>query len=383
VIPYSTQWIDEDDINAVISVLKSDRLTQGPYVEEFEQGVANYVGVKFAVAFSSGTAALHAACAASGLKSGDEIITSPLTYVASANCALAVGAIPIFADIDPESLTLDWREVSPKITARTRVILPVDFAGHPCDMEEIKALAVQRRLIVIEDAAHALGASYKGSLVGNLADMTILSFHPVKHITTGEGGMVLTNDSGFCEKLRMFRNQGITRDRSKFMNKDEGDWYYEMQELGCNYRITDIQCALGISQVKKIDFFIKRRREIAVKYDEAFSTLPGITILKEKKDSRASYHLYILQLPIENLRGGRRAVFDALVARNLGVNVHYIPVHFHPYYHRRFGLKRGSFPVTEGYYERAISLPLYPKMTDKEVQYVMTSVRDVLEQHMT
>jgi len=378
VIPYSSQWIEKEDIEAVVSVLRSDRITQGPRIEEFERAVADYTSSPFAVAFSSGTAALHAACAAAGVGPGDEIITSPVTFVASANCAVYLGATPVFADIDPESLTLDWREAARKVTNRTKALIPVDFSGSPCDLDEINALAVEKGLVVIEDAAHALGADYKGRRIGSLADMTILSFHPVKHITTGEGGMVLTNDEKLRDRLRLFRSHGITRDAGKLARPSEGDWYYEMQELGFNYRITDIQCALGLAQLKRLDRFVCRRREIALQYTEAFASVPSLVLPRETAEVRSSFHLYVLQLPIEHLKGGRRAVFDALVERKLGVNVHYIPVHLQPYYQRCWGYRQGDFPIAERYYERAISIPLYPRMTDEDVQYVINSVREVL-----
>ncbi len=380
-IPYSTQWIDKEDIEAVIQVLRSDRITQGPCIEEFERAVAEYAGARFAVAFSSGTAALHAACAAAGVGPGDEVITSPLTFVASANCAVYLGATPVFADVDQESLTLNWREATQKVTPRTKVLIPVDFGGRPCDLDQIKALAARHGLVVIEDAAHALGAEYRGHRVGGLADMTILSFHPVKHITTGEGGMILTNDQSLRDKLRLFRSHGIVRDSSKLTKPDEGDWYYEMQELGFNYRITDIQCALGLAQLRRLELFVKRRREIAARYTEAFSSLPGLVLPTEPPWTRSSFHLYVIQLPIEHLKGGRRAVFDALIARKLGVNVHYIPVHLQPYYQRRWGYRSGDFPVAEQYYERAITIPLYPRMTDEDVRYVIVSVREVIAEH--
>jgi dTDP-4-amino-4,6-dideoxygalactose transaminase len=233
---------------------------------------------------------------------------------------------------------------------------------------------------VIEDAAHSLGAEYKGRRVGSLADMTILSFHPVKHITTGEGGMVLTDNIQFKDKLVMFRSHGITREPAKLINEKEGDWYYEMQELGYNYRITDIQCALGLSQLRRIDSFVRRRREIATRYAEALGSIPGLSLPQEPKDVRSSYHLYVLQLPIERLRGGRRAVFDALYSRKIGVNVHYIPVHLQPFYRERYGYRPGDFPSAESYYRRAISIPIYPRMTDEDVKYVTSSVIDVLQE---
>lgn len=380
-IPYGAQWIDKEDIDAVVRVLRSDRITQGPCIEEFERAVAQYAGARFAVAFSSGTAALHAACAAAGVGPGDEIITSPLSFVASANCALYLGAKPVFSDIDPESLTLDWREAEKKITTKTKVLLPVDFAGQPCALDEFKALATRHDLTLIEDAAHALGAEYKGRRVGSFADMTVLSFHPVKHITTGEGGMVLSNDPDFHDRLTRFRNHGIERNSGQLIKSDEGGWYYEMQNLGYNYRITDIQCALGLAQLKRVEFFVKRRREIASRYAEAFASVPGLTLQQESTGTLSSRHIYVLQLPIDRLRGGRRAVYDALAGLKLGVNVHYIPIHLQPYYQSRFGYRRGDFLVAERYYDRAITIPLYPKMTDEDARYVITCVRDVLNEY--
>ena len=382
-IPYGFQWIDKEEIDAVVGVLRSDRITQGPRIEEFERAVADYAGARFGVAFSSGTAALHAACAAAGVSAGDEVITSPLSFVASANCALYIGATPVFADIEPTSLTLDWREAAKKVTLRTKAVIPVDFGGQPCALDEIALLAKQHGLVVIEDAAHALGAEYKGRRVGGQADMTILSFHPVKHITTGEGGMVLTNNAALREKLARFRTHGIVRDPAKMTRSDEGAWYYEMQDLGYNYRITDIQCALGMAQLTKLDRFVARRRKIADQYAQAFAALPGLQLTQEPAGTRSSYHLYVLQLPIERLKGGRRAFFDALLERKLGVNVHYIPIHLQPYYQRRFGCRRGDFPLAEGYYDRAITIPLYPKMTDEDVRYVIASVSDVFRQLWT
>ncbi len=377
-IPYSTQWIDEEDIDAVIRVLRSERITQGPIVEEFEQAVATYTGGRYAVAFSSGTAALHAACFAAAVGPGDEVITSPITFVASANCAAYMGAKPVFADIDAQTLTLDWRAAAEKITANTKVLIPVDFSGRPSHVDEINELAKRHRLVVIEDAAHALGAEYKGRRVGGLADMTVFSFHPVKHITTGEGGMVLTNGEQFRDRLRLFRSHGITREPARLTKSSDGDWYYEMQELGYNYRITDIQCALGLAQLRRLDAFVSRRREIAAMYATAFADIPGLDIPQEPPEVRSSYHLYVLQFPVEKLKGGRRSVFDELVKKNLGVNVHYIPVHLQPYYQQRYGYRVGDFPAAEQYYKRAISIPIYPRMTDADVKYVISSVTNTM-----
>ena len=381
-IPYGSHWIEKEDIEAVMAVLRSDKITQGPSIEEFERCVADYIGGGFGVAFSSGTAALHAACAAAGIGPGDEVITTPLSFVASANCVLFLGATPVFADIDPDSLTLDWKEVAKKITPNTKAILPVDFSGQPCNIDKLTSLASKHNLVVVEDAAHALGAEAQGQRVGNLADMTILSFHPVKHITTGEGGMVLTKSPDLKEKLLRFRCHGIVRDQANLNKRDAGSWYYEMQELGYNYRITDIQCALGLSQLKRIESLVKRREEIAAQYSNAFASIEGLILPRNFPGTRSSYHLYVIQLPLEHLKGGRREIFDEMVSCDLGVNVHYIPIHLQPYYRDRFGYREGDFPLAERYYERAITLPLYPKMTEEDVQNVIGRVGQVLGKHL-
>jgi perosamine synthetase len=385
-IPYSRQHIDEEDIKAVIEVLRSDWITQGPKIAEFEQRVAEYCSAKYAVAVSSGTAALHLACLAVGVGNGDEVITSPITFVASANCALYVGARPIFADIRPDTYCIDVEEIKKKITHKTKAIIPVDFAGHPCDMDDINKIAKENGLIVIEDAAHSLGAGYRGRKVGLLADMTIFSFHPVKHITTGEGGMIVTNNKEYYEKLMLLRSHGITRNPDEFINRKNAfsltpgplpltphPWYYEMQELGFNYRITDFQCALGISQMGKLDSFIKRRREIAGAYDEAFKKANEIIIPAELPECRSSYHLY----PVQILTPNRDAIFNSLCEKGIGVNVHYIPVHLQPHYRRAFGYEECDFPNAERYFKRCVSLPIHQMMTEKEVRYVIDSLRDM------
>jgi len=372
--PYATQWIDEDDIKAVNDALRSSYLTQGPTVEKFEEKIADYCGVKYAVAMNSGTSALHAACFAAGISSGNEAITSPITFVASANAVLYCGGKPVFADVHKDTINIDPKEIEKKITSKTNALIPVHFAGHPVELAEIKRIAKENKLMVIEDAAHALGAEYQGARIGSCqySDMTVLSFHAVKHITTGEGGMVTTNDEKFYKKMLLFRTHGITRDQVALENKNEGSWYYEMQALGYNYRITDFQCALGLSQLKKLDGFVSRRREIVAQYSQAFKELPGLTLPVEKAGVKSSWHIYPVRF-----HGDRRAIFDRLRAKGIGVNVHYLPVYLQPYY-RKLGYQAGTCPNAERYYEQAITLPLYPKMTDGDVKTVIAAVKEVL-----
>lgn len=364
-IPYGRQYIDEEDIQAVVETLKSDYLTTGPKIDEFEKIVAEYVGAKYAVAVSNGTAALHIACLAIGLKEGDEVITTPNTFAASANCVLYCGASPVFADINPDTLNINTRDIRNKINKRTKAIIAVHFAGQPCDMDEIHAIAKEYNLIVIEDAAHALGAEYKGHKIGSLSDMTTFSFHPVKHITTGEGGMITTNNEDLYRKLKMFRTHGITRDTELMVN-NEGSWYYEQLYLGYNYRITDIQCALGISQMKKLNHFIKRRNEIVNIYNQAFQNNDEIILPIILDGCISSWHLYVIQLKSLN----RKFVFDQLRQNNIGVNVHYIPVYKHPYY-RDNGYANVKCLEAELYYSRCISLPIYPNLSVAEQEYII------------
>jgi len=377
-LPYGHQWIDDEDIKAVSDILHSDWITQGSKVVEFEKEFANYVGAPYAVAVSSGTAALHTACFAAQIKKGDEAITTPITFAASANCVLYQGGIPVFADIREDTLNIDPEEIKKKITSDTRAIIPVDFTGQPVDLEKILQIARKNNLIVIEDASHALGATYKDSKIGSISDMTIFSFHPVKHITTGEGGMITTNNKEYYERLILFRTHGITKDKGKLLNYD-GPWYYEMQELGYNYRLTDFQCALGISQLKKIDIIIQRRREIVQKYNYEFKSVPEIKIPQiTPAGSNPAWHIYIIQLNLDRLKVDRREIFEALRAENIGVNVHYIPVHLQPYYQKRFGYHPGDFPKAENYYSRAITLPVFPKMSDKDIGDVVAAVKKVI-----
>lgn len=365
-IPYGTQTIDEDDINAVIKALRSDFLTTGPVITEFEQAVAKYVGAKYAVAVSNGTAALHAACFAAGIKEGDEVITSPITFAASANCALYCKAKPVFADIRPDTYNIDPEDIKKKITDRTKAIIPVHYTGQPCEMDKIRSIAKEHKLIVVEDAAHALGADYKGRKIGSISDMTTFSFHPVKPITTGEGGMIVTDSEELYKRLLLFRSHGITRNKSLMM-KNEGDWYYEQLSLGYNYRITDLQCALGLSQLKKLDEFIERRKDLVKRYNEAFNNIKEINIPYQLEGCNNSWHLYVIQVP------KRKEVFDSLRKAGIGVNVHYIPVYKHPYYQEN-GYDKVKCENAESLYEHIISLPLYPKLTNAEQDYVIEKV---------
>ena len=377
-LPYGHQWIDQDDIKAVSEVLQSDWITQGPKVEEFEKNFATYVGARYAIAVNSGTAALHTACFAAGISKGDRVITTPITFVASANCVIYQGGTPVFADIKEDTLNIDPEEIKKKITSDTRAIIPVDFTGLPADLEEILQIARKNNLVVIEDASHALGATYKGSKIGSISDMTIFSFHPVKHITTGEGGMITTNNKKYYERLKLFRTHGITKEKDKLLNY-EGPWYYEMQELGYNYRLTDFQCALGLSQLKKIDRIIQRRREIVQKYNSEFKDIIEIKIPEINPiDSNPVWHIYMVQLNLDRLKVDRREIFEALRAENIGVNVHYIPVHLQPYYRNKYNYHQGDFPKAERYYSRAITLPIFPKMTEKDINDVIKAVKKVI-----
>lgn len=372
-IPYGRQTIEEDDIQAVADVLRSDYLTTGPKIAEFEKMVADYVGAKYAVAISNGTSALHAACFAAGIQPGDEVITTPLTFAASSNCVLYCGGTPVFADVDPKTYNIDPEDIRRKITDKTKAIIAVHLAGQPCDMDEIHKIAKEHDLIVIEDGAHALGSVYKGKKVGTLSDMTTFSFHPVKPITTGEGGMIVTDNEEFYQKMMLFRSHGITRDEN-LMTRNDGSWFYQQLDLGYNYRITDIQCALGCSQMKKLDRFLARRKEIVARYNEAFADCENIIIPYQLPETESGWHLYIVQLK----NCDRRKVFEALREQGIAVNVHYIPVYMHPYY-QEHGYKDVHCRNAEEIYSHIVSLPLYPTLTLEEQQYVIETLKHVIE----
>ena len=392
-IPYGKQSIDENDIKAVIKVLRSDWLTTGPKVEEFEDAVADYVSAKYAVAVSSGTAALHAAMNAIGIGPGDEVIVSPMTFAATANCVVFQGGTPVFADVDPDTLLLDPAKAEEKITEKTRAIIGVDYAGHPCDWDRLWDIADRSGLRLVADGCHALGAEYKGRKVGSLADMTIFSFHPVKHITTGEGGMITTDDTELAGRMRLFRSHGITTDARQ--REKQGSWFYEMVDLGYNYRITDFQCALGISQLQKLPKFLERRREIAAIYHDALADISGIEPLGRRADvlsptqspmlhapssmpSKHAYHLYVVKIALKTLGVDRTSLFIGLREKGIAVNVHYIPVYLHPYYRENFDTRPGLCPNAEGAYAQIISLPMFPGMTDDALDYVLKVMKEII-----
>ncbi|AMC01347.1 UDP-4-amino-4-deoxy-L-arabinose--oxoglutarate aminotransferase [Aerococcus viridans] len=376
-LSYGKQTVDESDIQAVVDVLKGDYLTTGPFVKEFEEKVADYVGAKYAVAVSNGTAALHMACFAAGIKEGDEVIVSSMTFAASANAVLYCGGTPVFADIDPVTYNIDPDRIEEKITDKTKAIIPVDFSGQSVDMDRIKEIADKHDLIIIEDAAHALGSEYKGRKVGSQADMVEFSFHPVKPITTAEGGIVTTNSENLYKKMMIFRTHGITRDQ-EILNENHGPWYYEQQHLGYNYRLTDVQSALGTSQMNKINDFITRRREIVEQYNEAFKDLKEIVTPSEAEFSDSGWHIYVIKVKPELLTTTRKEIFEALQAENIGVNVHYIPVYLHPYY-RDLGYAKGICPNAEELYENMITLPLFPSMSNEDVNDVVVAVKKVID----
>lgn len=377
-LAYGKQAIGDEDIEAVIQVLRGDYLTTGPSVTRFEEEVARYVEAKYSVAVSNGTAALHMAMFGCGIQAGDEVIVTPMTFAASSNAILYIGATPVFVDIDELTLNIDVKSIESKITNKTKAIVAVDFAGQPVDLEEIIEIAKRYDLMVIEDGAHSLGSEYKDKKVGNLADVTTFSFHPVKPITTGEGGIATTNNPEIYKRMKMFRTHGITREHDMLTDLDQGDWYYEQQMLGYNYRLTDIQAALGSSQLHKIDKFIKRRREIVAQYNEAFRENEGVIIPYEKDDRKSGCHIYVIRINLSIVRATRKQVYEALKAENIGVNVHYIPVYYHPYY-KELGYEKGICPTAEQLYEEIITLPLFPTMTQKDISDVIMAVNKVLD----
>ena len=377
-LDYGKQCINQSDIDEVINVLQSGYLTTGPMVGKFEKAVSDYIGCKYAVAVTNGTAALHIAMLAADINEGDEVLVSPMTFAASANCILYCKGKPVFVDIEPDTGNIDVSKIEEKITDKTKVIIAVDFTGHSVDIDKIMKIAKKYNLLVIEDGAHSLGSEYKGRKVGSKADMTTFSFHPVKPITTGEGGMVVTNNEKLYKKLSLFKTHGITRDKSLLENKCDDAFYYEQLELGFNYRIPDINCALGISQLKKLDKFVERRREIVSIYNKAFKEFDFLETPIEKDYSNSGWHIYVIKLNLDKINKTRNQIFKELRAENIGVNVHYIPVYYHPYY-KNLGYNKGLCEVTEEYYERIITLPLYPKMTEKDINDVIAGVIKVIE----
>ena len=377
VIPYGHQCIEEDDIAAVVDVLRSDWLTTGPRVGAFERRFADHVGSREAVAVSSGTAALHAAMYAIGIGPGDEVILPPMTFAATANAVVFQGGTPVFVDVRPDTLLIDPEKIEAHITPRTKAILSVDYAGQPCDYDALRSIAKHKGLLFIADSCHALGARYKGRLVGSLADLTVFSFHPVKHITTGEGGMITTDMPLAAERMRAFRNHGITTDHRQ--REKQGSWFYEMADLGYNYRLSDLQCALGMSQLGKSSAWLKRRREIAARYDAAFARTPSVRPLLVSRDVSHAYHLYVVRFDLGELTAGREEIFNALRSAGIGVNVHYVPVHLHPFYRERFGTGPGLCPVAEEAYEQIISLPIFPGMSGRDVDRVIEAVRSTVD----
>lgn len=375
---YGHQYIDEADVEAVSKVLVSDYLTCGPKIEELEQKLCEITGAKYAVAVSNGTAALHMACLAAGIGKGDEVITTPITFAASANCALYCGAKPVFADINPNTYNIDPAKVKEKITDATKAVVAVDYTGQAVELDELLRICHEKGITLIEDGAHSIGTKYKGQAVGAAADMTTFSFHPVKTVTGGEGGAVLTNSKELYERLLLFRAHGITRKMDMMEHESDGPWYYEMVDLGFNYRMTDIQAALIISQLDKLPMFQKRRKEIVKKYDQTFSKMPELFVQQEIPESDTTRHLYILRIRPEKLNVDRAGFFAALGAENICCNVHYIPVYFMPYY-ERLGYKRGLCPEAEKLYNEEMSLPLYYSMTDKDVEDVIAAVKKVVE----
>lgn len=375
---YGHQYLDEKDVQAVVEVLHSDYLTCGPKITELEQKLCELTGAKYAVVCSNDTAALHIACMAAGVSAGDEVITTPITFLASANCALYCGAKPVFADIDEETYNIDPKEIEKAMTPKTKAVVAVDYTGQVVDLDAIMETCHKQNVVVIEDAAHSIGTLYKGRPIGSIADMTTFSFHPVKTVTAGEGGAVLTDNEEYYKKLLLYRSHGMTRDQAQMTKESEGGWYYQMIDLGYNYRMTDMQAALLISQLEKLPMFSKRRKEIVARYNEAFSRIPELTLQQELEGSDTTRHLYILRIKPEKLRIDRRGFFDALAAENIMCNVHYIPIYLQPYY-QEMGYPKGLCPRAEKLYSEMMSLPLYYAMTDQDVEDVITAVQKIVD----
>ena len=374
---YGHQYLDEADYQAVLDVLKSGNdLTCGPKIGELEEKLCRVTGAKYAVAVSNGTAALHVACLAAGIGEGDEVITTPITFAASANCALYCGARPVFADIDEKTWNIDPASVRERITERTKAVVAVDFTGQSAQLDELLEICHEKGILLITDGAHSIGTKYKGRPTGSIADMTTFSFHPVKTVTAGEGGAVVTNDPGLYEKLSLFRAHGITRNPALMEKEPEGPWYYEQVALGYNYRMTDIQAALLISQLDKLDRFVKRRKEIVARYDEAFARIPQLIVQEEIPESDTARHLYIIRLRPERLSIDRKGFFEALDAENVRCNVHYIPVYYFPWY-QKLGYCRGLCPKAEKLYEEILTLPLHYNLTDGDVEDVIQAVEKI------
>ena len=377
-LSYGHQYIDEDDVQAVAEVLRSDFLTCGPKVAELEAALCRLTGAPHCTAVSNGTAALHVACLAAGIGPGDEVITTPITFAASANAVLYCGGTPVFADIDPKTYTIDPASVEQRITEHTKAVIAVDFTGAPCDYDALRAICKKHQLLLIEDAAHSIGTSYRGAPVGSIADLTTFSFHPVKTITAGEGGAVLTRDGALARRVELFAKHGITRDPSLLQERGSSNWYYEQQTLGYNYRMTDIQCALALSQLQKLDRFAARRKELVKRYDEAFQEMPEVIVQSEAEGSDTVRHLYILRLELNLMACSRKEFYDAMRAENIGVNVHYIPVYWFPYY-QSLGYRKGICPNAEAYYESSLTLPLFYGMTEQDQEDVVRAVKKILE----
>lgn len=379
-IPYARQQLDEEDLRQVMEVLKSDWITQGPKVAEFEVRLAAYVGARYAVAVSNGTAALHLACIAAGLKAGDEAITSPITFLATSNAVIYTGATPVFADVNYETANIDPNKIQKRITKRSKAILPVHFAGLPCNLKEVASIAKRHGLAVIEDACHALGSKFVGKKIGScqFSDMTVFSFHPVKHITTGEGGCITTNSHTLYKKLCALRSHGVYRSNS--LAKSKGGWYGEMQDLGFNYRITDFQCALGISQLSKIDRFLERRREIARRYQQSLNPFQDYLKLPELEyqDRSHAWHLYILRLKLKKNSLTRLDLYNQLKTRGVKAQVHYRPVYQNTFYQKFFSNQRVVCPNAEQYYQECISLPMFPALTNEEIKIVCKSIEEIV-----